>query len=378
MRAWTFQDHRQKERLGKKAPWSVGWIDGKGRRRSKAIGSKSMADRYAAKVVNDLARGLCGDPTAKSWAEFRKMYEEMRFPGLRYSSQREIAVAFGHFERIIKPTTVTGVDAADLDRYISKRRLERGKKPDSFVAPHTILKEITCIHTALKKAFKWKLRSDLPDRPTIEVEEHVPRAVSEENFAKIYAACDTATLPAGEPYTPGEWWRALLLFAMTTGWRRQEILTFLREDFTPETGKIRVVASTSKNKKEAVDYLPPATVEHVKRILSFRPELFYWPHDGKLFDKTFHAIQKAAGVTLPCEISRPHKCTDSCFRHCLHDLRRGFATANWDLPQLVLQRKMRHASITTTLRYIAYGQTAAKMQQAAERIHVPSCAVQAS
>ncbi len=27
MRAWIFQDHRQKHKLGDKAPWSVGWID---------------------------------------------------------------------------------------------------------------------------------------------------------------------------------------------------------------------------------------------------------------------------------------------------------------------------------------------------------------
>ena len=30
MRAWLFQDHRQKQKLGDEAPWSVGWIDPEG------------------------------------------------------------------------------------------------------------------------------------------------------------------------------------------------------------------------------------------------------------------------------------------------------------------------------------------------------------
>jgi hypothetical protein len=43
MNAWLFQDHRQKQKLGDKCPWSVGWVDPDGKRKSKKIGSKSMA-----------------------------------------------------------------------------------------------------------------------------------------------------------------------------------------------------------------------------------------------------------------------------------------------------------------------------------------------
>jgi hypothetical protein len=45
MRAWTFQDTKQKQKLGEsKCPWSVGWMDSEGRRRSKKVGSKSLAE----------------------------------------------------------------------------------------------------------------------------------------------------------------------------------------------------------------------------------------------------------------------------------------------------------------------------------------------
>ena len=56
MKAWTFQDYTQKKKLGDKCPWSVGWIDPQGRKRSKNIGSKSMADKFRRKKEGELAQ----------------------------------------------------------------------------------------------------------------------------------------------------------------------------------------------------------------------------------------------------------------------------------------------------------------------------------
>ena len=58
MRAWVFQDHRQKQRLGAKAPWSVGWLDPQGKRRSKRIGAKSLAQKYVRRIEGQLAAGI--------------------------------------------------------------------------------------------------------------------------------------------------------------------------------------------------------------------------------------------------------------------------------------------------------------------------------
>ena len=71
MRAWLFQDHRQKRSRGARAPWSVGWIDQEGIRRSKRIGSKSMALKFARKKEGQLAAGTCESVTPKLWHEFR-------------------------------------------------------------------------------------------------------------------------------------------------------------------------------------------------------------------------------------------------------------------------------------------------------------------
>ena len=61
MRAWKFQDARQKKKLGEsKCPWSVGWIDPDGTRRSKKIGSNSMAEKFRKKIEGQLAAGTYG------------------------------------------------------------------------------------------------------------------------------------------------------------------------------------------------------------------------------------------------------------------------------------------------------------------------------
>lgn len=54
-RAWVFQDYTQKKRLGEaKCPWSVGWIDPDGKRRSKRIGCRSLAEKFARKIETQL------------------------------------------------------------------------------------------------------------------------------------------------------------------------------------------------------------------------------------------------------------------------------------------------------------------------------------
>lgn len=123
-------------------------------------------------------------------------------------------------------------------------------------------------------------------------------------------------------------------------------------------------------KRDDIDRLPAVESDHVKKMIDFLPLVFSWPHDRKTLWAEFHRIQKAAGIKLACSTAGDHECTDSCQYYGFHALRRGYATLNADtMPALVLQRKMRHKSFTTMLRYIGLSD---KMKKAAERVYVPT------
>src|SRR5690242_1823631 len=103
MNAWLFQDYRQLQKLGDKCPWSVGWRDPEGNRRSKKIGSHSLAEKFRRKVEGQLAAGTYETPAKKNWADFRKEFEQRGMPGTTESTKRLTAFTLDHFERLVKP-----------------------------------------------------------------------------------------------------------------------------------------------------------------------------------------------------------------------------------------------------------------------------------
>jgi integrase len=369
MNAWLFQDPRQVAMYGDKASWYVGYRDPDGKRRQRKGGTRSVAEKLMHKIAGQLAAGVYEGKSRKAWSDFRAEYDEKMLPRLANRSQETVKATLGAFERIIAPAKVASITTATIDQFVTQRREDDGKKKNAKVSPATVNRDLRHLKAVLNIAREWGYLPKMPRIRMVREEQRIGQVITPEHFQLIYEAADKATKPELPQCTTGEWWRALLLFALTTGWCIDEILSFRRSDLDTATGKIKTRAADNKGKRDDTDTLPPATLILVKAVLGFGAAVFDWPHDKRTLWEEFHELQRAAGIKLECRDAGEHECTDTCHVYGFHALRRGYATLNADtMPAAVLQRKMRHKSFTTTLRYIGL---ADKMKATAEKVYVP-------
>lgn len=367
MKTWLFQEHRQRQRLGDDAPWSVGWYDPEGKRRSKRIGAKSRAEKYARKVQAQLIEGTYQTGNGKGWDAFESDYEGKILAGMAPDTRETTLVALNHFTRLMKPKRMEAIKTQTLDDYIAKRRKERGRKAGSTVSAATINKELRHLKAALRIAHEWGYLRTVPKFRMVREAKKVPRYVTPEHFAAIYGSCDAAEFPAGVNHSAGDWWRALVVTAYMTGWRIGELLKLRRDHLDLDKGVAILGAASTKGKRGEHVPLHPVVVEHLQKIPGFTVTVFHLEGDRRALWDEFARIQKAAGIELPC--GGDHEHNDACHRYGFHDLRRAFATMNADrLTADALQALMRHKSYQTTQRYI---NMARQLNRSVEGLHVP-------
>jgi len=76
------------------------------------------------------------------------------------------------------------------------------------------------------------------------------------------------------------------------------------------------------------------------------------------------------GKKAAAEAAEPHQHNTACGLYGFHDLRRAFATENFDrMTGEELQAMMQHASYSTTQRYISMGR---QMKATADKVFVPN------
>jgi integrase len=362
--AWIYQDEHQVKKHGpEKAAHYVGWIDPEGKKRCKSCGPGAQglrnAEKFKTKVEAELLTGTYQSNVRKTWEEFRKEYEEKVLEGMNGRTRGEALLAINHFQAIIKPKRMQGISNKTLADFVATRRTERGLKADSIVSPATVNKELRHLRSALRKAVRWGYLAKQLDFDFIKEAKKLPTYVTPEDFARIYAACDNASLPSGLPFQPGDWWRGLLVTAYLTGWRIGQLLALRREDVNLEEGTALTRAEDNKGKRDQKITLHPVVVEHLGNLVGFTPCFFPWPHARRLLWVEFERIQKQAQVKL----------TGTKDHYTPHDLRRGFATMNADrLTPDMLQTLMQHKDYQTTQKYI---NLARQLRPAAQNLFVP-------
>lgn len=373
MKAWLFQDHRRKEKLGDKCPWSVGWFED-GRKRSKKIGCRSLAEKFVRKVEAQAEAGTLQSDSRKRWSSFRVEWETRIGASMEPQTKRCTIDALDHFERIVKPGQVRRIRTQTIDEYVAKRRAERGKKAHSTVSPATVNKELRQLRAVLRIAHDWGYLAQMPRVRMVKEPQKLVRYVIPEHFAAVYGACDAARRPASNDYSPADWWRAFLTFLYMTGWRVNEPLSLRWDDVSLDNGTATTWHEDNKGKRDEIVPLHPVVVAHLRKLVDLGTHVFRWPHHERTLYEEFANIQMAAVadngeriINLPCREKHEH--TDSCHLYGFHDLRRAFATQNaMRLAPDALQALMRHKSYLTTKKYI---NMARQLDGAVDQLHVP-------
>ncbi len=362
MKAWLFQDTRQKAKHGDKAPWSVGYYDPNGKKRSKSFRNKSLAEKYQRKVEGQLAAGTFEMPTKATWERFMAEYESTELVRMGGQAREAMQGALNHFERLIDPQRMSGINAQTFSRYTALRISEgnpRRKGADHKpLSPATINKELRHLRVAIRKAVKWGYLNREPAIEFLGEPEKLPTYVSPEEFQSLYAACEAARWPEGHRYPAADWWRGLLVTAYMTGWRIGALLALRWEDTDLDAGTVLSRAADNKGKRDQVCHLHPLAVEHMRELIDFSPLVFPWVRNRRRVFEEFERLQRLASLTAK---GKHH--------YSFHDLRRGFATMNADrMTADALQGLMQHRSYETTKRYVAM---ARQLKPAVANLYTP-------
>ncbi len=366
MKAWIFQDPKQKQKLGAGCPWSVGWYTPDGKRTQKSIGAKSAAEKHCRRVEGQLAAGVYENTSRKRWQEFVVEYESKVMVGMEAGTRESAQYAINHFERIAKPVKMQSITSKTIANYVAARRFEkkyRNSEGSPLVSPATVNKELRTLRAILRKAVRWGFLAKPPEIDFLREPGKLAVYVTPEHFAKLYVACDKARWPEQQPYPAADWWRGLLTMAYMTGWRIGSLLALRWEDVDLDAATAISRATDNKGKRDQKIPLHPLVVEHLAKLKSFSPLMFSWDHSRPSLFAQYRAIQNAAKVKP--EGSKAH--------YGFHDLRRAFATMNAaNLTPDALQHLMQHRDYQTTQRYI---NMARQLNPAVQKLYVPTLTV---
>jgi integrase len=309
-----------------------------GRRKSQSAGTNDVEEAEQARGDREykLNNGLLAEPSKVTWQAFREAFEEEHMPGVRPRTRRKHNQALDLFEELVSPRALHSINERTIAAFLAgmRKRPVRGRVG---MAPGTMHVYLQHRHTALSYAKSQKLMAEVPTFPHVSVPKKNPQPVPTEAFERLL---DKA---------PGDDWRALMLTAWLAGLRAGECyaLRWKASDKAPwiDFGRNRSIlpAEFAKAREDQWITMAPDLRDDLESLPRTGPHVFalLGTHGQRLAlssvcDKVTKLAARA-GVKLS-----------------LHPLRRGFGCRYaGEVPAQVLQRLMRHASITTTMQYYA-------------------------
>ncbi|WP_010587877.1 tyrosine-type recombinase/integrase [Schlesneria paludicola] len=368
-KAWVHQIKSQVAKYGEdKASWYCTWNDPEGKRCTKSCGpgkiGKSAANKLADKTHAELVTGTYQSKSKKTWARLLADYKEKILSRMDGPSRMAAEIALNNFQRVAKPNSVTAINPAKIDDFVTKRLKESASKGQSAesakkkerptVSPATVNKELRYVRAILNIAEEWKYIAAAPKVRMLKLQKKLPTFMPPEHFTAIYVACDFAKRPSRVPnIAPAIWWRGLLTTAYMTGWRISQLLSLKWTDIDLEQGYAVTRAEVEGNKGKRDDRIPlhEIVITHLRPLAaSFDEYVFPWNQNRRDLWPEFQAIQAAAKLADESPLPLGGK---NGKPYGFHDVRRGFATMNAESMDLFeLQGLMQHKSLETTREYV--------------------------
>lgn len=334
------------------------WIDpvtGKRRSRSSKCTTKRDAER-AAKAFQDNLNS--SRPTANGsmpWEEFVRLFTSEHLSSMSQVSADRFTSILNVFEEFTDPQRLRSITAAVLTDYAVKLR-ESGR------AESTISAHFERLKTALRWAVDNGYLAEVPRMPKITQSRTRAkgRPLTNVEFVKMLRATSSVVGRSGARH-----WRRLMIGLWLSGLRLDEALSLTWNDGIEHGSTIWIVTSgkrpllgvVAESEKGRQDRLLPLTPDFAKWVLSHTPQHL---RTGFVFPlaKQRHADIRRMDYAskVICEIGEKSgvKVNATGKFASAHDLRRSFGL-RWaqKVFPAELQQLMRHADISTTMKFYA-------------------------
>lgn len=231
------------------------------------------------------------------------------------------------------------------------------------MASATVNRDLRHLRAALKWAKRRGYISEAPDFHGLFVKENrkKPIVIPEEDFLAMVRSIRKPVLILKK--RSRDWWRIFLYLAYYLGLRRGELFGLEWQHFSLDTREFRVIAPTSKARKERVIPIAPEIVtllKHWKSMTDDKHAVLPWPdQDFHAFYADWHAIQNAAGIPEG-EHYVPKNCRSSC----------ASALIAANVPTIVVKDFLGHATVATTENYYVNTKPAMRSAATARKVQI--------